>query len=240
MTVVKQLRQYRRQTAILPPYFGLTSYPCRKVQRVPCVRAQRPEWFCFISWYSPTVTLQRMHTHSLTHTHTHTHTYTHTERHIAVAASALPSAHWPSASPEVLGMTHKQHTVQQYPKLRIRGYNMVTNHSKATYSAATVRPVHTVQPHHKYHGSVFNEARNAAITSPVQLSWSMTYNLIHQMFPRGTIRKFYLNFIWFLFFFFPPSLSFILQIVASLINQPNEHFHVIGFLNDVKTLSDDR
>ena len=41
-------------------------HPWRKVQSVPCVRAQRPEWYCFISWYSPTVTQQ----HTLVHTHT--------------------------------------------------------------------------------------------------------------------------------------------------------------------------
>lgn len=72
-------------------------HPWRKVQSVPCVRAQRPEWYCFISWYSPTVT-QR---HTLTHR--------------AVQPGRFIQPTDLQRAPSVLGMTHKQHTVQQDP-----------------------------------------------------------------------------------------------------------------------------
>lgn len=79
----------------LPPSLAssLSPHPQRKVQRVPCVWAQRSKWYSFMSQHSAIVTPQ----------HTNTH---------CCPARVVHSAHWPSASPSVLGMTHKRHTVQ--------------------------------------------------------------------------------------------------------------------------------
>lgn len=119
-----------KHTASTTPFLSSLASPLspclqRKVQRVPCVWAQRSKWYSLMWWYSPIVTPQ----------HTNTR---------CCPAGAAHSAHWPSASPSILGMTHKPHTVQTH-KIQIYGYNPGDRSDQSDLSS----PVHTLLPHYK-------------------------------------------------------------------------------------------